>query len=97
LASPADPADEINGVSYSQFYGNLAGRVGSQLNDATNQSQVQQSLVAQAESLRQQTSGVSLDEEATILVEFQRAYQATSKFITVLDQLTQTTIDMLPT
>jgi flagellar hook-associated protein 1 FlgK len=51
--------------------------------------------VAQAQSQRQQASGVSLDEEATILVEFQRAYQATSKFITVLDQLTQTTIDML--
>lgn len=97
MASPTDPADEINGVSYTQFYGNLASRVGGQLNDATNQSQVQQSLVTQAQSLRQQSSGVSLDEEATVLIEFQRAYQATSKFITVLDQLTQTTIDMLTT
>lgn len=97
MASPTDPADEINGVSYTQFYGNLASRVGGQLNDATNQTQVQQSLVTQAQSLRQQSSGVSLDEEATVLIEFQRAYQATSKFITVLDQLTQTTIDMLTT
>ena len=95
LASPVDAADKIDGVSYSEFYGGLAGRVGGQLNDATDQSQVQQSLVAQAQSQRQQASGVSLDEEATILVEFQRAYQATSKFITVLDQLTQTTIDLL--
>jgi flagellar hook-associated protein 1 FlgK len=95
LASPVDTADKIDGVSYSQFYGGLAGRVGGQLNDATDQSQVQQSLVAQAKSLRQQASGVSLDEEATVLIEFQRAYQATSKFISVLDQLTQTTIDLL--
>jgi len=38
---------------------------------------------------------VSLDEEATILIQFQRAYQANSRFITVLDQLTQDTIDIL--
>jgi flagellar hook-associated protein 1 len=95
LASPVDAADKIDGVSYSEFYGGLAGRVGGQLNDATGQYQVQQSLVAQAQSQRQQVSGVSLDEEATIMIEFQRAYQAASKFITVIDQLTQTTIDLL--
>ena len=69
--------------------------MGSQLNDAENGQQVQQSLVAQAEDLRQQYSGVSLDEEATILIQFQRAYQANSRFITVLDQLTQSTLDLI--
>ena len=39
--------------------------------------------------------GVSLDEEATILIQFQRAYEANSRLITVLDQLSQATIDML--
>jgi len=95
LASPIDAADKIDGVSYSEFYGEMATRVGTALNDAKGQVQVEQSLVAQAQSHRQQVSGVSLDEEATILVEFQRAYQAASKFITVLDQLTETTINML--
>jgi len=95
LASPTDIADMINGVSYSQYYGQLAGRVGGQLSDATNQVQVQQSLVSQAQTLRQQISGVSLDEEAATLIEFQRAYQATSKFITILDQLTETTINLI--
>src|SRR5207248_6623497 len=95
LANPLDGADKINGVSFTQFYGSLASRIGGQLNDATNQQQVQQSMVAQAKNLRQQVSGVSLNEEATILVEFQRAYQANSKFITILDQLTQDTINIL--
>jgi len=36
-----------------------------------------------------------LDEEATILMQFQRAYQANSKFIGVLDVLTQSAIDIL--
>jgi flagellar hook-associated protein 1 FlgK len=95
LASPVQDADKINGLSYSQFYGQVAGGVGSALSDATNNQDVQQSLLAQATDLRQQYQGVSLDEEATILMQFQRAYQAASKFITVLDQLTQTAIDIL--
>jgi flagellar hook-associated protein 1 FlgK len=95
LATPIDDADKIDGVSYNQYYGQLAGRVGTALNNATNGQQVQQSLLAQAKELRQQYSGVSLDEEATILIQFQRAYQANSRFITVLDQLTQAAIDLL--
>ncbi len=95
LASPVQDADKVNGLSYNQFYGQLAGRVGTALNDATNYQNVQQSLLSQAKDLRQHYQGVSLDEEATILMQFQRAYQATSKFLTVLDQLTQLAIDIL--
>ena len=95
LATPVQDTDKVNGLSYTQFYGQLAGRVGSALNDAKNNQDAQQSLVAQAKSLRQQYQGVSLDEEATILMQFQRAYQATSKFLSVLDQLTETTINIL--
>lgn len=95
LANPTDPADEINGVSYSQFYGNMASTVGNQLKQAQNATQVQQSLVAQAQNQRQQLSGVDLNEEAMVAVEFQRAYEANSRLITILDQLTLDTINML--
>ena len=95
LATPLAAGDEINGMSYSEFYGNMAANIGSQLQNASNGEQVQQSLLAQARDQRQQISGVSLDQEAMTLVEFQRAYQANSRFITVLDQLTQDTINIL--
>lgn len=95
LAMPGSDIDRIDGVSYAEFYGKIASDVGSQLQSAQDGTQVQQSLVAQAQNQRQQLSGVSLDEEAMILVEFQRAYEANSKFITVLDQLTQDTLNIL--
>jgi flagellar hook-associated protein 1 len=88
-------ADKIDGISFTEFYGQIAGFAGDQLNQANNNAQVQQSLLAQAKDLRDQFSGVSLDEEATILIQFQRAYQANSRFISVLDQLTQAAIDIL--
>ena len=95
LANPLQDADKVDGLSFSQFFGKLAAYVGSKLNDGQNNLDVQQSLLSQAKDLRQQYQGVSLDEEATILMQFQRAYQATSKFLTVLDQLTETTIKIL--
>jgi len=95
LASPTDPADQINGVGFSQFYGNMAAKAGGQLQQAQNATQVQQSLVAQAQNQRQQLSGVDINEEAMLMVEFQRAYEANSRLFTVLDRLTQDTINML--
>ncbi len=95
LASPTLDADKIDGVSFSEFFGALAANAGSGLEDATTGQQVQQSLVGQAKVLRQQLSGISLDEEATLLIQFQRGYQAVSKYITVLDTLTQSVIDIL--
>ena len=96
LASPVNAADKINGSSYAQFYGDLAAGVGRASADAQNQLSVQQQTLAQARSLRSQSSGVSLDQEAANLIEFQRAYSATAKMVTVLDELTATTINMLP-
>jgi len=95
LANPTDSADQIDGFSFSQFYGNMAADVGNQLQLAQNSTQVQQSLVSQAQSQRQQISGVDLNEEAMVAVEFQRAYEANSRLITVLDQLTLDTINIL--
>lgn len=97
LANPLLDADKISGESYTEFYGGMATRVGVALNTATSQQQVQQASVAQAQNLRQQNSGVNLDEEAMTLVQFQRAYEANSRLITVLDQLTETLINILGT
>jgi flagellar hook-associated protein 1 FlgK len=95
LASPLDPADKIDGASFAQFYGSLAGRAGGELNDANARVGVQQSAVAQTKNLRDQMSGVSLDEEAAILIQFQRAYEATSRVIMILDQISEEAVNLL--
>jgi flagellar hook-associated protein 1 len=97
LANPTSASDEINGLSYTQSYAGLAANVGTLLSNANANVTTQQATVAQAQSLRQQTSGASLDGEATLLIQFQQAYEACSKMITVLDQLTEDTINMVPT
>jgi flagellar hook-associated protein 1 FlgK len=97
LANPSLAADQISGGSYTAFYAGMASRVGSALSDATGQQTVQQSALAQAQNLRQQSSGVNLDQEAATLVEFQRAYEANSRVMTILNTLAQDTLNILGT
>ncbi len=95
LATPQDPADELDGVSYSQYFGNIASALGLAISSAQDDQSTQQALLTQTQDLRQQTSGVSLDAEAIKVLEFQRSYQAVSKLITVLDSLTETVVNMV--
>ena len=65
------------------------------MNNANTAATAQSQLVAQAKSLQQQVSGVSLDEEAIRLVQLQSSYQAASKVVTVIDNLTQSLMNMV--
>ncbi len=89
-------AKGVNGYTFSQFYGNLGGRVGNDLSAAKDSQTTKQNLLSQAQALRQQVSGVSLDQEAENLITFQRSYQATAKMLTVLNTLTETLMNIIP-
>jgi len=91
-----DSAKVVNGETFSQYYGVLAGNVGTDLSNATSATSTDEQLLTQAQTLRQQISGVSLDQEASNLITFQRGYQATAKLITVIDSLTETLINIIP-
>ncbi len=93
LATPQTAADEINGQSYSEFYGNIAGQLGTVISTAQSQQQSSQETLTQAQSLRQQNSGVDLNQEAIQVLQFQQSYDAASKMVTVLDQVTQDFLD----
>jgi flagellar hook-associated protein 1 FlgK len=86
----------INGFSFTQYYGNLGGQVGRDLNSAQQNQTQYQDTVAQAQQQRSAVSGVDLNEEAAKLLQFQQAYQAVGKLVTVLDTLTQSVIDIIP-
>jgi flagellar hook-associated protein 1 FlgK len=95
LASPQNAADELNGLSYTQFYGNIAATVGAAVSNAQSNQSTQEGIVTQARDLRQQSSGVSLDEEAIKMLQFQQSYTAAAKMVSILDQLSQTVINMI--
>ncbi len=89
-------ATPVNGYSFTTFYGNLAGQVGSDISNANTNAATDNQLLTQAQTLRSNISGVSLDDQATQLISYQRAYEATSKLIAVLDDLTNTAVNLIP-
>lgn len=95
LETPQTSADEINGQSYSSYFGSIASSVGSVLATATTGQTSQQDVLNQAESIRQQISGVDLNFEATQVIQLQSSYNAASKLVTVIDDMTQTVLGLI--
>ena len=87
-------SDKIDGLSFTTYYGKIASGVGSKLSDAKFDRNSQAELLAQAEAFRDRLSGVSLNEEALSLLEYQRAYEASARMVTVLDEMLQTAVNL---
>ena len=85
----------VDGFTLAGFCGSLAGQVGRDLSQAQANQSTQEGLLAQARSMREDISGVSLDEEAARLIEYQRAYQAAAQMVSTLNELTSTLMSML--
>jgi flagellar hook-associated protein 1 FlgK len=52
-------------------------------------------LLNQAQSLRAQVSGVSLNDQATQLLQFQESYQASAQLITTVNTITQALLTVM--
>jgi flagellar hook-associated protein 1 FlgK len=77
----------------ADFYSGLVGKIGSSSGQAQEMAQNQQLVVDQIQQRVDETSGVSLDEEATNMIQYQHAYQAAARVITVMDEMLNTLIN----
>ncbi|MGC8668631.1 MAG: flagellar hook-associated protein FlgK [Chthonomonadales bacterium] len=77
----------LNGSTLSDFYAAHVARIGSDVAAASSQATNAAALSQQLQSLRSTVSGVSLDEELTHMIQYQRAYQAAARIVTVMDDL----------
>lgn len=77
----------------SDFYTSLIGTIGSDAQQANTLSTNQGLVVDQLKTRRESVSGVSLDQEATDMIRFQRAYQAAARVITIVDETLDTLIN----
>ncbi len=94
LAQLQDQSFFALNATFQGFYANFTGEVGARANTSQRNLSVEEVISGKLDTLRQEVSGVSLDEEMTNLISFQRAYQAAAKLVTTADELLQTVIEM---
>ena len=87
---------QLGGMTLLGYFGQIAANAGRANQTATQNQSTQQQVLAQAKSLRDQASGVNLDEEAANVMQFQRAYQAVAEVLTVLNTLADSVLGIIP-
>jgi flagellar hook-associated protein 1 FlgK len=83
----------LRGGAAERTYTGLIAHVGSDVRTAQDDQTTAQAVVTSISNQRQSVSGVSLDEEMTNLISFQRGYEASARTMTAMDEMLQTLID----
>ena len=97
IAGLADAAvSPLGGATFSGYYSGLVSDVGKLASNASDLQQFDANLRSELQDRRDSASGVSLDEEATNLIAYQRAYEAGARIIKITDELFQTVLQMFP-
>ncbi|HZQ82092.1 MAG TPA: flagellar hook-associated protein FlgK [Gaiellaceae bacterium] len=77
----------LGGATIDTAYSQLVTQIGADSQEAQQNLSNQTSLVDALSNQRQSVSGVSLDEEMSNLLQYQRGYQASARALTAMDQL----------
>jgi flagellar hook-associated protein 1 FlgK len=84
----------VNGQTPSNFYSNLVSTLGATVSETTTQNTALTASVTQLQTQVSALSGVSLDDEASNLEEFQRSYQAASQTFTILNSIMASALNL---
>jgi flagellar hook-associated protein 1 FlgK len=81
-------------ATYQSTYGQIVSFVGNKTREVEVTGLAQQTLAEQAETSRQELSGVNLDEEAANLLRYQQAYQSAAKIMEIAGRLFDDLLDL---
>ena len=77
----------VGSATIDTAYSQLVTKIGSDTQQAQRDKDTADLLVGSLDDRRQSVSGVSLDEEMTNLVRFQRGYQASARAMSAMDEM----------
>jgi flagellar hook-associated protein 1 FlgK len=89
----ATQISELRGGTIDHAYNALVARVGADVQSSETTQTTAQSLVDAIDNSRQSVSGVSIEEEVTNMMTFQRGYQAAARMMTTMDGVLDTLIN----
>lgn len=81
-------------ISFDEYYNSQITDIGLKVQNAQKGLTAHNQMLEQYEALRDSISSVNLDEEMTKMIKYQRAYESSAKFLSTVDQMTQTLVNM---
>jgi flagellar hook-associated protein 1 len=84
----------IAGQDPSTYYSNIVFNVGNATSEATAEQTASNQALQQLNDQRSAISGVSLDQEAANMIQYQQAYQASAQVITTVNDMMYAVINM---
>jgi flagellar hook-associated protein 1 len=88
------PLKGLDGETLNQNYNALVTGIANNASAETTLSQSQNDYLQSLTAQQQQTSGVSLDQQAIQLMQYQEGYQASAKVVTTIDSMFQVLLNM---
>lgn len=88
------PLMEGGKYSFDDFYNSKVGEFGLLSQRATSALESQKNSLDQLKNFRESISGVSLDEEASKMIEYQKSYEASARMIKVADEMFDTILNL---
>ncbi len=89
-----NPLDK-NVTDFGSYYNKMIDKLGTEGSIYKAAEDTLTATTASLENARQQVVGVSSDEELTNMVRFQSAYNASSRYITVISEMTETIVGLI--
>lgn len=89
------PIDALGGSTLMTTWNSHVADFASRLSAATSQTAADQLVRQNLQAQQQNVSGVNVDEQTIDLMSYQRTYQASARFLSVVDQLMQTLLQMV--
>lgn len=80
--------------TFDDFYSGIVGQIGIETQRANSALESQKDIVSQLKNVRESISGVSLDEETTKMIEFQKAFDASARLIKTADEMMDTVLNL---
>jgi flagellar hook-associated protein 1 FlgK len=84
----------LGNQTFAQSYNGTITGLGTALNSVNSQLDDQTAVQSMMQNQRDSVSGVSIDDEMTNLVMFQRAFQASAHLVSVVDQMLSTVVTL---
>lgn len=78
---------DLRGATLSEYFNAILSDIGTNSSTATDMTENQYAVNQQIQSVRDSAQGVNLDEELTMMIQYQYGYQASARVLTTLDEL----------